>query len=145
MAGKSKAATAAAMNTAPATSGSKAAARAAEAETDFTVWAGKPPTDLQARFGPWLLEKVGIEFGTKKETDAFLEGVRLSTALRIPFQASPENQAVRAAKASEPKPEKPAKKVAKAAAPAAEAPAEAAPAKPGRKPRKGAPTEALPF
>lgn len=148
MAGKSKAATAAAMNAAPATSGSKAAAKAAEADVDFTVWASKAPTDLQKRFGPWLMEKVGLEFATKKEEAAFFEGVRLATALRIPFQSSPENQAARAEKAAEPKPEKvekTAKKAAKTAAPAAEDPAETTPAKPGRKPRKSAPTEAQPF
>lgn len=141
---KSKAATAAAMT---ATVGSKAAAKAAAADTDFTVWATKPATDLQKRFGPWILDKVGIEFGTKKELDAFLEGVRLSTALRIPFQASPENQAARAEKAAEEKPVKATKAAAAKASAAVEEPAEAKPAaKAGRKAaKKAAPTEALPF
>lgn len=145
---KSKAATAAAMT---ATVGSKAAAKAAEADTDFTVWATKPATDLQKRFGPWILDKVGIEFGTKKELDAFLEGVRLSTALRIPFQASPENQAARAEKAAEEKPVKATKaaasKLTKATTSAAVEEPTPAPAKAaGRKAaKKAAPTEALPF
>lgn len=66
---------------------------ATEDELDYTKYLDKEPTDLQARFGEWLLDKVGIQFGTKKETDAFMEGVRLATALRMPFQRSPENQA----------------------------------------------------
>lgn len=61
---------------------------------DYTRYRDKEPTELQARFGDWLIEKVELTFGTKKETDAFLEGVRLATALRMPFQRSPENQAV---------------------------------------------------
>lgn len=65
---------------------------AVEDELDYTKYLDKEPTDLQSRFGDWILDKVGIEFGTKKETDAFREGVRLATALRMPFQRSPENQ-----------------------------------------------------
>jgi hypothetical protein len=65
---------------------------AAEDELDYTKYLDKEPTDLQARFGDWILDKVGVEFGTKKETDAFREGVRVATALRMPFQRSPENQ-----------------------------------------------------
>lgn len=61
-------------------------------EYDYTKYADKEPTDLQERFGNWILDKVGVSFGTKKETDAFKEGVRLATALRMPFQRSPENQ-----------------------------------------------------
>jgi hypothetical protein len=61
-------------------------------EYDYTRYLDKEPTDLQARFGEWLVDKVGVKFGTKKEEAAFLEGVRLATALRMPFQRSPENQ-----------------------------------------------------
>lgn len=61
-------------------------------EYDYTKYLDKEPTDLQERFGAWLIDKVGVKFGTKKEEAAFLEGVRLATALRMPFQRSPENQ-----------------------------------------------------
>lgn len=146
---KSKAAESAAMNG----TGSRAAARAAEKEQDFTTWAAKEPTDLQGRFADWLIEKVGVAVTSKKEEAAFREGVRLGTALRIPFQASPENQAARASKAAEPKPAKvakaaaaPAKKATAKAEVATEETAEAAPAKgPRRAPRKAAPSAATPF
>lgn len=102
-----------------------------EESGDYTSYASKEPTDLQVRFADWLIEKVGVNFGTKKEQAAFEEGVRLATALRMPFQRSAENQAVSplvrgnaAAPAA-----KPAKAV--KAAPAAK-PAKAAPAKRGR-------------
>lgn len=75
-------------------------------DLDFTTYAGKPATDLQARFADWLIEKVGVSFSNKKEEAAWREGVRLGVALRIPFQRSPENQTVREALASAPKPEK---------------------------------------
>jgi hypothetical protein len=66
----------------------------APVEPDYTVYADKEPTDLQSRFGEWVIDKTGIEFSTKKEEAAFKEGVRLGTALRMQFQASPENQEV---------------------------------------------------
>lgn len=90
-------------------------------EVDYTKYADKAPTDLQERFSDWLLEQVGLEFGTKKEEIAFREGVRLATALRMPFQRSPENQEVLASRRAEIEEEraKPAKKTtaAKKAAP----------------------------
>lgn len=64
------------------------------AEVDYTVYNEKEPTDLQERFGEWITDKLELEFGTKKEQAAFLNGVRLATALRMHFQASPENQEV---------------------------------------------------
>lgn len=99
----------------------------AREEIDYTSYRDKAPTDLQARFPDWLIEKVGVTFGTKKEEAAFREGVRLATALRMPFQASPENRAATA--------ERRAERAAQAAVPAAEPepaparPAKAAPAK----------------
>lgn len=63
-------------------------------EVDYTVYADKAATDLQERFGDWLVEQVGLSFSTKKEEVAFKEGVRLATALRMPFQRSPENQEI---------------------------------------------------
>lgn len=62
-------------------------------EKDYTEYRDKPPTDLQTRFVPWLLEQTGYNPATAKtKADAFADGVRLSVYLRIPFQASPENK-----------------------------------------------------
>jgi hypothetical protein len=106
-------------------------------EPEYANYKDKEPTDLQARFPDWLIEKVGLTFPTKKEEMAFREGVRLSTALRMPFQASDENRAATAARRaargnSTEEAEAPAKKAtgraAKKTAPAA-APASAAPPK----------------
>lgn len=74
-----------------ATRRSRAAEEAAETEEDYTKYLEKDPTDLQERFGQWILEKTGYE---PKDEDDFLAGVQLATALRMKFQASPENQAV---------------------------------------------------
>jgi hypothetical protein len=71
----------------------KAAAEVVE-DKDYTTYKDKPATDLQERFGEWIVDKLDLTFGSKKEQAAFLEGVRLATALRMEFQASPENQAV---------------------------------------------------
>lgn len=116
---------------------------------DYTTYAGKAPTDLQGRFADWVIEKVGLTFATAKEEKQFRDGVRLGTALRIPFQASPENQDVRAQAAvtrAEAPVEKPAKaakavKAAKAAKPAAiEEPVDeaVAPATKAKAPKKAA-------
>lgn len=115
---------------------SKAAAAAAEAENDYPAYVDKPATDLQERYGDWLVEKLELEFSSKKEQAAFLLGVKVSTALRMKFQASPENQEVleerRAASGAakdeedEPKPKRkaPAKRKAKAKAEPEEEPEE---------------------
>jgi hypothetical protein len=64
-----------------------------ETEVDYTKYADKPATDLQTRFHEWILDKTEIDPNTyKNKSLAFFEGVRLGVALRIPFQASPENQ-----------------------------------------------------
>jgi hypothetical protein len=102
----------------------------ANGEVDYTIYKDKAPTKLQARFPDWLIEKVGVTFGTKKEEQAFREGVRLATALRMEFQASPENRAATeqeraeraASKATAPAPE-PTPAPAKAAKAAKAAPA----------------------
>jgi hypothetical protein len=70
------------------------AAPAEEVEVDFQAYKEKAATDLQERFAGWIIDKLELTFGTKKEQAAFEEGVRLATALRMVFQASPENQAV---------------------------------------------------
>lgn len=50
------------------------------------------PTDLQTRFADWITEKVAP---TVADEASFREGVRLATALRMPFQASEENKVAR--------------------------------------------------
>lgn len=100
---------------------SASAERAANKERDYTAYADKPPTDLQKRFSDWIVEKTGYE---PEDMDSFSEGVRLATALRMAFQASPENQealanrreevsAAKQAKADKPKGKAKAAKVAK--------------------------------
>lgn len=113
-------------------------------ERDLTTYADKAPTDLQSRFAEWIPDQTGYNPNSAKtKAEAFNAGVRLATALRMIFQASPENQAAleeartaAAQRASEkasaeekPAPAKkaPAKKAAKAAA--EEAPAKATPAR----------------
>jgi hypothetical protein len=121
--------------------------------TDLTTYADKAPTLLQERFADWLIEQVGVNFATQKEMASFREGVRLSTALRMRYQASDENKAAneeeRAQRAVVETAEVavPAKKVAPAkkaaavpakATPAKATPAKTAPAKRGRKPAAAA-------
>lgn len=92
---------------------SRAAREAMDKEKDYTTYADKDATDLQSRLNDWILEKTGYE---PEDEDSFFAGVRLATALRMDFQASPENQKVlaerRAAKeeAEEEKANAPAKK-----------------------------------
>lgn len=105
---------------------------------EYSNYLGKEPTLLQARFAEWCIgENVGYDPSSAKNKDeAFREGVRLGTALRIHFQASPENQQARAeevtarqngAASAEEKPKaprgRPKKAVAEAAPVAEEAPA----------------------
>lgn len=65
----------------------------AEQETakDYTVYAEKEPTATMEDFADWLLEVVGLEFGTQKETAAFRKGVQLGGTLRMEFQRSEFN------------------------------------------------------
>jgi outer membrane biosynthesis protein TonB len=139
---------------------------------DFTDYAGKSATALQARFAEWLMgEQVGYDPAkAKTKSEAFAEGVRLAVALRIPFQASPFNREANAASRAEaakareeraaaepeeaPKPapvakKAPAKKAAAKAAPAAapvetaeETPAPKAKPAPRRAPARRAPATA---
>lgn len=63
------------------------------AELDFAVYASKVPSDLQRRFAEWIPEVTEFDpSNCKTKQDAFEEGVRLATALRMHFQRSPENQ-----------------------------------------------------
>lgn len=131
------------------------ASPAAEGEEDYAAYLGKAATGLQTRFSAWIKDKTGIAFTTRKEEAAFDEGVRIGVALRMKFQASPENQAVlQAAKAerasaaeaapapTEAKPAKAKKEKAPAAAPVV-APVAAEPAKP--KPAKKVAGKKAPF
>ncbi len=66
-------------------------------EGDFTRYLDQPPTPLQARFVGWIMDKVGYDPATaKSKQEAFAAGVKFAVALRIPFQASPENKAATA-------------------------------------------------
>lgn len=67
------------------------------AERDLTAYKDKPATAQQEAFADWLLEEVGVEFGTAKETAAFREGVRLAKALIMTYQKSPASKEVREA------------------------------------------------
>jgi outer membrane biosynthesis protein TonB len=70
---------------------------------DYSGYRDKPATDLQERMADWVLEQVDPiahdENGDEVEldVDSFKEGIRLGVALRMQFQASPENQEVLAA------------------------------------------------
>jgi hypothetical protein len=129
-------------------------------ERDLTTYAEKAPTDLQSRFAEWIPDQTGYNPNSAKtKAEAFNAGVRLATALRMVFQASPENQAAleqaRAAaeqakvdreNAAEEKPAKaakaakaaPAKAAPRKGAKAAAAEPAAAPAKSTRRPAKKA-------
>jgi len=93
-------------------------------EVDLSSYLDKTPTDLQERFAAWLKDAVGFDPSrAKTKEDAFNEGVRLATAMRMIFQASAENQEVleqrRVEREQGVEEETPkAKKAAKAAAPA---------------------------
>lgn len=75
-------------------------------QPDYSPYRDKAPTDLQERFAQWIVDKVDPvahdEDGEDLELDlaSFNEGVRLGVALRMEFQASPENQQVLAEKRS---------------------------------------------
>ena len=121
----------------------EAPAPAEEREIDFAAYKTKAPTDLQERLDQWLRDKCDItpaDFKSKDE--AFSEGVRLAVALRIPFQASPENRRDTAAARAAREAEK-AQRQQAATEPAAES-TEAAPAPAARRgrPAKAAPASA---
>lgn len=89
-------------------------------EIDLSAYLEKEATDLQSRFAEWLMENVGYDPSkAKTKQEAFEEGVRLATAMRMIFQASPENReanaARKAAKAEEVEEEAPAPKAKKSA------------------------------
>lgn len=136
--------------------------------TDLSVYKDKPATPMQEHFADWIVEEVGIVYGTQKELDAFRNGVRLAKALVMRFQASDaskeasaelkaerearraEQEAAAAAAETAPEPEvKPAKAVKSTKAAAAQPAAAAAPVKPpttrGRRGSAAAPKVDAPF
>lgn len=64
-------------------------------DEEILAYKEKDATAVQERFADWLIEKLQIEFSSPKNEAAFRETVRLATALRMVFQASPENQEAR--------------------------------------------------
>jgi hypothetical protein len=122
-------------------------------EVDLEVYLTKPATDLQDRFADWIMEQVGYDpSGAKTKEAAFREGVRIATATRMVFQASPENKEATASKrreraeADEDEAPKPSKKAKAAPEPepvkakgkkAKAAPVEDEAPKPGKKGSKG--------
>lgn len=115
--------------------------READAKLNLTSYATKAPTDLHVRYADWLVEKLGLEFKNKAERAVFDRAVSVSTALRMPFQRSDENQEANATRAAERATAAAAPKAAKApkatkAAKVVEEPAEAE--APAEKPAKAA-------
>lgn len=116
-------------------------------DEEILEYKNKEATTVQERYADWLIEKLQLEFPNPKSEAAFREAVRLATALRMIFQASPENQEARENARSEreeaPAPAKPAKaaKAAKAQPAAAEPEAEA-PKRKGGRPKKAAASQA---
>lgn len=122
---------------------SASAAKAAANPRDYTSYADKAPTSLQERFTKWILEVTGYE---PDDMDSFEAGVRLGVALRMAFQASPENQKVleenkakAAEKAAKPKAKKASKKPASVANPVEDADDEDADEEPEEVPVKRVP------
>lgn len=120
-------------------------------DEQILAYKDKATTPVQERFSDWLIEKLELEFATPKAEAAFREATRLATALRMIFQASPENQDARAEakaereEATETKAETKAnKKSAKAAKPAKDEDDDAEEAKPAKpaKATKKAPAKA---
>jgi hypothetical protein len=75
-------------------------------DADIAAYKDKAATAVQTRYADWLIEKLDLEFPNTKAEAAFREAVRLSTALRMIFQASPENQGARAEARTEDKADK---------------------------------------
>jgi hypothetical protein len=61
-------------------------------ERDYTALMAKEPGELYTHLLAWIIDKTGIAFATKKESDAFAKGVEATLKLRTYHQASEENQ-----------------------------------------------------
>jgi hypothetical protein len=83
-------------------------------DEEILAYKDKEATAVQTRYADWLVEKLEIEFPNAKAQAAFYEAIRIGTALRMIFQASPENQEARQEARAERADAKP-KKTAKAA------------------------------
>lgn len=70
-------------------------------EVDLEAYLTKPPTDLQERFADYIVELGYDPSAAKTKMEAFKEGVRLAVALRMIFQASPENRSATKARRAE--------------------------------------------
>jgi hypothetical protein len=70
----------------------------AEPKSDEQILAykDKAPSPVAVRMADWMIEKLGLEFKTPKDEALYRATVGLTVALRMIFQASPENQGVRA-------------------------------------------------
>lgn len=78
----------------PKTQGDKKMAKQMSDEK-ILAYKDKEATAVQERYADWLIEKLQLEFSNAKAEAAFREATRLATALRMIFQASPENQGER--------------------------------------------------
>jgi hypothetical protein len=71
-------------------------------EVDPTIYLDKAPSALQSRFAEWIQNEVGYNpAAAKTKLEAFQEGVRIATATRMVFQASPFNREANALAAAE--------------------------------------------
>lgn len=118
-------------------------------DEEILAYKTKAATPVQERYADWLKEKLQLEFASPKAEAAFDEAVRISTALRMIFQASDENQEARAEARSEREEAaaaKPKGKPGKKAKPAAEDEdePEAKPAKAAKPAKKAAAAKAKP-
>lgn len=102
-------------------------------DEQIKAYKDKATSPTQERFADWMIEKLEIDFPNGKAEAAFSEAVRLATALRMIFQASPENQDAREEARSEREEAADAKKAAKKAPKAAKAADEDADEEPAKK------------
>lgn len=74
----------------------------ASTDARYAEYAEKEPTSLQAHMAEWIPEVTGIDVTQFEDVQtAFEEGVRLSVALRMEYQRSPENRERTAAEREE--------------------------------------------
>lgn len=105
---------------------------AREPITDLSVYKDKPATPMQESFADWIVDEVGIVYGTQKELDAFRNGVRLAKALIMRYQASDASKEASAEIKAERDAARAQREQERAAAAAEATEAEAAPAAPAK-------------
>lgn len=113
-------------------------------DEQIAAYKDKPATDVAIRFADWMIEKLGLEFKSTKDEALYREAVRQAVALRMIFQASPENQDVRGERREERESAAEAKAEKKASAKAAKAEPKAEESKPAKAPAKKAAKAAKP-